>query len=159
MAVPNVPFWLWQANVEFNGNGWGSDIRTKARLPAAGWLSELAGKSAFIPTNTMTVGVSVNNNSWGWNPVAASPYGAFSPVTTGSVTWAFFYVNFGSMALSSTVRITGTFEVTLATGASVTLQYNNLTAGSVIAGDLAAFISQVQAKVGSTLQVSIVKVA
>lgn len=159
MAVPNLPFMLSQANTEFNGNGWGSDIRTKARLPAAGMLSELAGKSAFTPTNTMTVGVSVNNNSWGWNPVSASPHGAFSPATTGSVTWHYFYVNFGSIALSSTVRITGTFEVTLATGASVTIQYANLTSGSIIEGDVATFISQVQAKAGSTLQISIVKIA
>ena len=48
MAVPNLPFMLSQANTEFNGNGWGSDIRTKARLPAAGWLSELAGKSNIV---------------------------------------------------------------------------------------------------------------
>lgn len=68
-------------------------------------------------------------------------------------------MNVGSMSLSSTVRITGTFEVTLATGASVTLRYNNTTFSSVIAGDVAAFISQVRAKVDSTLQVSIVKVA
>lgn len=159
MAVPNVPFWLSQANTEFQANGRASNIMWKAGVAVPGWCSQLAGKSAFVPTNTLTVGVSVNNNSWGWNPVAATPYGAFSPVTTGSVTWAYFYVNFGSMALSSTVRITGTFEVTLATGASVTLQYNNSTAGSVIAGDLTAFISQVQAKAGSTLQVSIVKIA
>ena len=53
MAVPNLPFMLSQANTEFNGNGWGSDIRTKARLPAAGWLSELAGKSNFILINAI----------------------------------------------------------------------------------------------------------
>ncbi len=150
---------LSQANTEFNGNGWGSDIRTKARLPAAGMLSELAGKSAFTPTNTMTVRASVNNNQWGWNPDAATPYGAFSPVTTGSVTWRYFYVMVGSIVLAPTARITGTFKVTLATGASVTIQYANLTAGSIIEGDVATFISQVQAKVGTTLQVSIVKIA
>lgn len=159
MAVPNAPFWLSAANTEFKGNGWGSDIRTKARLPAAGWLSELAGKSAFTPTNTMTVGVSVNNNSWGWNPVSSPPFGAFSPTTTGSVAWSYFYVNFGSIVLSSTDLITGTFKVTLATEASVTIQFANLTAGSIIEGDVATFISQVQAKAGTTLQISIVKIA
>lgn len=159
MAVPNLPFWLSAANAEFSANGWGSNILSKAGVAVPGWCSQLAGKSAFVPTNTLTVGVSVNNNQWGWNPVAATPYGAFSPATTGSVTWQYFYVNAASITLSSTVLVTGTFEVTLATGASVTLRYNNLTVGSVIAGDLTTFISQVRAKAGSTLQVSIVKVA
>lgn len=72
---------------------------------------------------------------------------------------ALFYVSATVITLSPSVAITGTFEVTLATGASVTIRYANLTSGSVIAGDVATFISQVQAKVGSTLQVSIVKVA
>lgn len=159
MTVPAKPFWLSAANTEFSANGWGSNILSKAGLGTTGLLGQLAGMSAFTPTNTMTVGVSPNNNQWGWNPVAATPYGAFSPATTGSVTWRYFYVTATSIALSPTVAITGTFEVTLATGAKVTLQYNNLTVGSVISGDVATFISQVQAKVGSTLQVSIVKVA
>ena len=159
MAVPNLPFWLSAANAEFSANGWGSNILSKAGLGTTGLLGQLAGRSAFTPTNTMTVGVSPNNNQWGWNPVAATPYGAFSPVTTGSVTWRYFYVNATSITLSSSVAITGTFEVTLATGASVTLQYSGLVSGSVISGDVAAFISQVQAKAGSTLQVSIVKIA
>lgn len=159
MAVPNVPFWLSQANTEFQANGWASNIMWKAGVAVPGWCSQLAGRSAFTPTNTMTVGVSPNNNQWGWNPVSRQPFGDFSPVTTGSVTWHYFYVNVASITLSPTVAITGTFVVTLATGASVTLRYNNLTAGSVIAGDVAAFISQVQAKVYSTLQVSIVKIA
>ena len=157
--VPNVPFWLSQANVEFGGGGVASTILSKAKIPAPRWVSNLAGKSAFTPTNTMTVGVSPNNNQWGWNPVAATPYGAFSPVTTGSVTWRYFYVNATSITLASSVGITGTFEVTLATGAEVTIQYSGLVGGSVISGDVVTFISQVQAKVGSTLQVSIVKVA
>lgn len=158
MAVPNAPFWLSQANTEFSANGWGSNMLSKAGLGSTGLLSQLAGKSAFTPTNTMTVRASANNNQWGWNPVAATPYGAFSPDTTGSVTWRYFYVT-TSIVLSSSVAITGTFKVTLATGASVTIQYANMSAGSVIAGDVATFISQVRAKVGSTLQVSIVKIA
>lgn len=161
MSVPNVPFYLSQAAAEFKVAvpTTASQILTAASLPTEGLLSRLAGMSAFVPTNTLTVGVSSTNNQWGWNPVSSLPFGAFSPVTTGSATWAFFYVNVGSMSLSSTVLITGTFEVTLATGASVTLRYNNTTFSSVIAGDVAAFISQVRAKVYSTLQVSIVRVA
>ena len=68
-------------------------------------------------------------------------------------------MNATSITLASSVGITGTFEVTLATGAEVTIQYSGLVGGSVISGDVVTFISQVQAKVGSTLQVSIVKVA
>ena len=159
MAVPNVPFYLSQANTEFQANGWGSNILSKAGLGSTGLLSQLAGKSAFTPTNTMTVGVSASNNSWGWNPVAATPYGAFSPVTTGAVTWWVFYVSTTVISLFPTAQTTGTFKVTLATGASVTIQYANLTAGTVTAGDVATFISQVRAKAGTTLQISIVKIA
>ena len=46
MAVPNVPFWLSQANTEFAGNGWASNIMSKAGLAVPGWASSLAGKSA-----------------------------------------------------------------------------------------------------------------
>ena len=46
MAVPNVPFWLSQANTEFAGNGWASNILSKAGIPAPRNLSALAGKSA-----------------------------------------------------------------------------------------------------------------
>ena len=158
MAVPNGPFWLSQANTEFQANGWASNIMGKAGVAVPGWCSQLAGRSAFTPTNTMTVRANADGNQWGWNPVAATPYGAFSPVTTGSVTWSYFYVG-TRITLSATARITGTFKVTLATGASVTIEYANSSAGSVIAGDDATFISQVRAKVGSTLQISIVKIA
>ena len=44
MAVPNVPFWLSQANTEFAGNGWASNIMSKAGLAVPGWASSLAGK-------------------------------------------------------------------------------------------------------------------
>ena len=51
MAVPNVPFWLSQANTEFAGNGWASNIMSKAGLAVPGWASSLAGKSAVIVGN------------------------------------------------------------------------------------------------------------
>lgn len=51
MAVPNLPFMLSQANTEFNGNGWGSDILSKAGLGTTGLLGQLAGKSAVIVVN------------------------------------------------------------------------------------------------------------
>ena len=48
MAVPNKPFWLSQANSEFEGNGWASNILKKAYLPTPGLVGDLAGKSAFV---------------------------------------------------------------------------------------------------------------
>ena len=62
MTVPAKPFWLSAANTEFSANGWGSNILSKAGLGTTGFLGQLAGMSAFIPTNTLTVGVSPNNN-------------------------------------------------------------------------------------------------
>lgn len=42
-----LPFWLTTANAEFQANGWGSNMRTQANLPAAGMISELAGHTYF----------------------------------------------------------------------------------------------------------------
>lgn len=55
--VPNVPFWLWSANVEFGGGGVTSTILSKAGIPAPRWVSNLAGKSASTHTLTPTVQV------------------------------------------------------------------------------------------------------
>ncbi|MGG5825948.1 hypothetical protein [Aeromonas salmonicida] len=62
MTVPNIPFWLSDANTEFGGNGWASDICSKAGLALPADLVNLAGKSALsvltrVPTyahNTVT---------------------------------------------------------------------------------------------------------
>lgn len=51
MAVPNVPFWLSQANTEFQANGWASNILSLAEVPAPRNCSALAGKSAAIVVN------------------------------------------------------------------------------------------------------------
>lgn len=56
MTVPNKPFWLSQANNEFKGNQWGSNILSSAQLAVPGWLGELAGKSAFVKTHTVVMG-------------------------------------------------------------------------------------------------------
>lgn len=47
MTVPNKPFWLSQANSEFGGNGWTSNILSKAGISIPRYVGELAGKSAF----------------------------------------------------------------------------------------------------------------
>lgn len=55
--VPNVPFWLSQANTEFGGGGVTSTILSKAGIPAPQWVSNLAGKSAS--THVLTPRVQV----------------------------------------------------------------------------------------------------
>ncbi|MFB0600621.1 hypothetical protein [Aeromonas hydrophila] len=51
MTVPHKPFWLSQANSEFGGNGWASNILSKASLPLPCWAGELGGKSAAATFN------------------------------------------------------------------------------------------------------------
>ena len=58
MAVPNVPFYLSQANTEFKANGWASNIMGKANVPVPGWCSQLAGKSSA--SHQFTIGRSGN---------------------------------------------------------------------------------------------------
>lgn len=48
MAVPNIPFYLSQANTEFPGNGRASQIMSNAGLGATGLVSRLAGKSNIV---------------------------------------------------------------------------------------------------------------
>lgn len=52
--IPNGPFYLSQANQEFGGNGYATDILTKAGVPAPRLLSELMGKSAY--SHKLTIG-------------------------------------------------------------------------------------------------------
>lgn len=47
MPVPAKPFWLSQANTEFGGNGWASNILSKAGLSVPRYVGDLAGMSAF----------------------------------------------------------------------------------------------------------------
>lgn len=52
--VPNVPFWLSQANTEFGGGGAASTILSKAGIPAPRLLSQLGGRSAY--SHKLTIG-------------------------------------------------------------------------------------------------------
>ncbi len=51
MPVPAKPFWLSQANTEFGGNGWASNILSKAGLALPRMAGDLAGMSAFAILN------------------------------------------------------------------------------------------------------------
>lgn len=70
-AVPNLPFYLSQANAEFKGNGWASDILAKARIPAPQWLSNLAGRSDW--TNVLTIG-KARYDAWGYDSSSSPDY-------------------------------------------------------------------------------------
>ena len=59
MAVPNVPFWLSQANTEFQANGWASNIMGKAGVAVPVWCSQLAGMASLkkiVPIKSVVIG-------------------------------------------------------------------------------------------------------
>ena len=159
MQVPNVPFWLWQANVEFGGGGVASTILSKAKIPAPRWLSNLAGKSAFTPTHQLSVGINTNGNVWGWNPAQSPAYGDLNPKTSGAVTWSYLYVNTTRFTLVPSARLTATFKLTFDNGATVSLSYNNLTSSTVVGGDEAACIEKIRASVGQTIGIAFEQIA
>lgn len=157
--IPNGQFYLSQANTEFGGNGYASDILAKAGVPAPRLLSQLMGKSAFTPTHQLSVGVSAQSNSWGWNPVISPAYGNLNPKTSGAVTWSYLYVSTTRLTLAPSARITATFKLTFDNGATVSLRYNNLTAATVVGGDEAACIAKIMASVGQTIGIAFEQVA
>ena len=61
MAVPNVPFWLSQANTEFQANGWASNIMGKAGVAVPGWCSQLAGMASLRQIASIQSVVTGNN--------------------------------------------------------------------------------------------------
>ncbi len=69
MAVPNVPFWLSQANTEFQANGWASNIMWKAGVAVPGWCSQLAGMASLKKIASIQSVVTGNNTP---------PYATFS---------------------------------------------------------------------------------
>ena len=69
MAVPNVPFWLSQANTEFQANGRASNIMGKAGVAVPGWCSQLAGMTRFQQIAQIQSVVTGNNTP---------PYALFS---------------------------------------------------------------------------------
>ncbi|WP_339009468.1 hypothetical protein [Aeromonas popoffii] len=69
MTVPNIPFWLSDANTEFGGNGWATDICAKAGLALPVNLINLAGRSSDTKI-VMTIGV--------FNPGYENQIGYFS---------------------------------------------------------------------------------
>lgn len=69
MQVPNVPFWLWQANTEFDGGGVASQIMSNAGLGTTGLVSRLAGMASLKKIASIQSVVTGNNTP---------PYATFS---------------------------------------------------------------------------------
>lgn len=59
--IPNGPFYLSQANTEFSGNGYASNILVKAGLGATGLVSRLAGMTRFQQIASIQPVVTGNN--------------------------------------------------------------------------------------------------
>lgn len=59
MAISNIPSWIGSSAVNETGERWMSAARTKMRLPAPGWLSELAGRS-----NEIVVTITASNHNF-----------------------------------------------------------------------------------------------
>lgn len=55
MAVVNVPGWIGSSAVDVTGKRWMTEARVALRLPAAGWMSEMAGKSVHIGSFTINM--------------------------------------------------------------------------------------------------------
>lgn len=90
MAVPNAPFWLSQANTEFQANGWASNIMGKAGVAVPGWCSQLAGKSSA--THQFTVARSGRGH---WLGYCDGDGAAWTDEVFGNLTprsWGPFYI-------------------------------------------------------------------
>lgn len=122
MAVPNVPFWLSQANTEFQANGWGSNILSKAGLGTTGLLGQLAGRSAVSVIGTPPGTV---------HTVKKAPY--FS-IYNGAANTVFQHNNGGTVqTINLTSGVATHVRFTLQTGGNATPTFNNCSDGVQIA--------------------------
>lgn len=147
--VPNVPFWLSQANTEFGGGGAASTILSKAGIPAPRWLSNLAGKSSA--THQLTIG---SSGAWAGK---GSGFGAISPATVAGFTitdlnydgssWR-FYLGGSVSDERITVEIPGV--------ASVMFEFLYSSQGDPIGGDVHGVGQYIKARVGQTIGVNLI---
>lgn len=155
-AVPNGPFLLSQANAEFGGNQWASNILAKANLPAPRLLSTLMGKSAA--SNILTVGN--YSNQFGYRDVSGAPvFGAVSGgnvlgkvvtelvARTDNVAWISVY---GVVA--------GTVRATLPNGVYVDFNFRNDSEGNTSGGDVAGWCQYITARNGQQIPINITRI-
>lgn len=97
MTVPNKPFWLSQANSEFGGNGWASNIMSRAGLSVPRWIGELAARSASI---TMNLTIGMHNQDVGFS-AGVIAYGNLSPRANAIVGGDILAINTGAFTNQS----------------------------------------------------------
>ncbi|QWL58227.1 hypothetical protein HQ400_07880 [Aeromonas jandaei] len=98
MTVPNIPFWLSDANTEFGGNGWATDICAKAGLALPANLKDLAGRSNW--SGSIVVGSKVSGlQYYGFN--TSEGIGSIAPAVHSGVTVTGIYTTSG-LIVSST---------------------------------------------------------
>lgn len=69
--------WVGSQAVAETGQRWMSAARTTLRLPAAGWMSEMVGRSKF--THRLTIGAYKEGGSWAYGYFMTQGAGSISP--------------------------------------------------------------------------------
>ena len=154
MAVPNLPFYMTAANMEFvkTASGWCSATLAAANIPKPRWLSELAGRSSSTHTVVFV--------AYGQEVVAGGGFGgSFSPATLGPYT--IDYISTDSLApthftvaTSSLLPAGQTLTVTIpgfGTGSGQRDPNYTLSFLAIFGGDVNAYL---KTKVGQSLQLS-----
>lgn len=166
LAVPALSFWASQAMTEFKVGmpGWFSDAMRGAGAALPGNMSQMAGKSAFTKTNTITIGVNGSSTQWGWNSTSGSAFGALSPTTAADLKeFRYFYFSGGRLQLSQSVAATsaGSYRLTFENGLTNTFTTSSGMTGCTFATD-ASFNTAVgtyfKGYIGQSIDVSIVKI-
>lgn len=148
--VPNVPFWLSQANTEFGGGGAASTILSKAGIPAPRWLSNLAGKSSA--SHSLVVGTQYNR--YGFH--ASNGMGSLSPASVrGFPIVELYFINsqwvFSLSGSVSDERI----RVEVPNGPSVLFEFEYSSSGWAIGGDVQGLGQYFTSRVGQSIGLNI----
>lgn len=149
-AVPSPSFYLSQANAEFGGNGWASNILSRAGLPAPRWLSTLAGKSSA--SHSLVVGTQWDR--YGFH--ASNGMGSLSPASVqGFPIIELYYINsqwtFTLSGMVSDERI----WVEVPNGPSVLFEFEYSSSGWAIGGDVHGLGQYFTSRVGQSIGLNI----
>lgn len=82
MAISNVPSFIGSSAVSETGERWMTAARTAVRLPAPGWLSELAGKSTEI-----LVTITASNHNFNTADLHSAMLAAAGGTWPATATW------------------------------------------------------------------------
>ncbi|MGL4843972.1 MAG: hypothetical protein ACRC2Y_05050 [Aeromonas veronii] len=160
IAVPAPAFWLSQANTEFGGNQWGSNILAKAGLPAPQWLSNLAGKANASHQFT----IAPRGNGWvGFQDTSGVPvYGQMTPRSvSGAPELTEFVIRPDNVAwswMSVYGWFAGRIQASIPNGPSATFVFTNDPESASVEGDIAGLANYIIARTGQTIGINIWKV-